>query len=48
MNNRGPMLAPPGRPGGGGGPHMSRLTKEKPKNTKETLGRLFGYIGRAR
>ena len=50
MNNRGPMLAPPGRPGGGGpgGPHMSRLTKEKPKHTKETLKRLFGYIGRAR
>ena len=48
MNNRGPMMGPPGRPGGGGGPHMSRLTKEKPKNMGKTLGRLMGYIGRSR
>jgi len=46
MNNRGPMMA--GRPGGGGGPHMSRMTREKPKHVKKTLGRLLGYIGRAR
>ena len=45
MNNRGPMI---GRPGGGGGPHMSRMTKEKPKHVKATLSRLLGYIGRAR
>ena len=48
MNNRGPMIAPPGRPGGGGGPHMSRVNREKPKHTRQTLGRLMGYIGRSR
>ena len=48
MNNgRGPVIAPPGR-GGGGGPHMSRITREKPKNTKQTLLRLLSYIGRSR
>ena len=46
MNNRPPMMV--GRPGGGGGPHMSRVNREKPKQTKKTLGRLMGYIGRAR
>ena len=36
-------------PGPGGGRHnMSRVNGEKPKRTKETLGRLFKYIGKSR
>ncbi len=48
MNNR-PLVGD--RPGGGGGPgnrHMSRVMREKPKNTKRALGRLLGYIGKSR
>ena len=41
---------PPLRPGGGrgGGPMSSRVHREKPKNTKQTLGRLLRYIGRSK
>ncbi len=49
MNNRPPMV--PDRPGAGGPPgnrHMSRVMREKPKNTKRALGRLLGYIGKSR
>ena len=35
-------------PGGGGRHNMSRVNGEKPKRTKETLGRLFKYIGKSR
>ncbi len=45
MNNRPPVIGP----GGGGPRHMnSRINREKPKHTRQTLGRLFGYIGRSR
>ena len=47
-NQRGPMMGPPGGPGGGPGRHMSRINREKPKNTKQTLGRVLGYIGRSK
>ncbi len=47
MNNpRGPMVGPGG--GGPGNRHMSRVNREKPKHTKQTLGRLMGYIGRSK
>ena len=37
------------RPGGGrGGPNDARLHAEKPKNLKETVLRLFKYLGRSR
>ena len=45
MNER--RLPMPG-PGGGGRHNMSRVNGEKPKRTKETLGRLFKYIGKSR
>lgn len=48
MNNRGPMIGPGGRPGGGGGPHSHRINREKPRHLRRTLGRLFGYIGRSK
>ena len=38
----------PGGPGGGHRNNMSRVNGEKPKRTKETLGRLLKYIGRSR
>ena len=39
---------PPMGPGGRkpGGPHGARLTMEKPKDAKNTLKKLIGYIGR--
>lgn len=49
MHNRPPMV--PDRPGAGGPPgnrHMSRVMREKPKNTGRALGRLLGYIGKSR
>lgn len=41
---------PPMGPGGRkpGGPHGARLTMEKPKDAKNTLKKLIGYIGRNR
>ncbi len=42
-----------GRPGGqgpgrgGGGPMNARINREKPKNMKRTIGRLFRYIGKS-
>ena len=39
-------LRPGGR--GPGGPMGARLQREKPKNAKKTLVRLFSYIGRSR
>ncbi|MBR3967311.1 MAG: ABC transporter ATP-binding protein [Clostridia bacterium] len=42
-----------GRPGGqgpgrgGGGPMNARINREKPKNLKRTIGRLFRYIGKS-
>lgn len=51
MNNqRGPQLGRPGGPGGGrpgGGPMGARMSVEKPKNMKRTIGRLFRYIGKS-
>ncbi len=48
MNNR-PIVGPHGPGGGpGGNRHMSRINREKPKNTKQTLGRVLGYIGRSK
>ncbi len=35
----------PGR--GGGGPMNARINREKPKNLKRTIGRLFRYIGKS-
>ena len=48
MNNQKtpPMIGGPG--GGPGGRHMSRINREKPKNTAKTLRRVLGYIGRSR
>ena len=48
MNNRPPMIGPGGRPGGGGGPHASRINREKPRHLRRTLARLLGYIGRCK
>lgn len=44
-----PPMSPMG-PGGRkpGGPHGARLTMEKPKDAKNTLKKLIGYIGRNR
>lgn len=41
---------PPMGPGGRkpGGPHGARLTMERPKDAKNTLKKLIGYIGRNR
>ncbi len=47
MNNQRPPIMGPGGPGGPGR-HMSRVNREKPKHTKETLGRVLGYIGRSK
>ncbi len=42
-----PRFGPGGRPGGPpGGPMAARMSKEKPKNTKQTLFRIFRYIGK--
>lgn len=53
MNNQKstPPSMPMGRgPGGGrpGGPMGARVNKEKPKNVKKTLARLFKYIGKSK
>ncbi|MBR6602721.1 MAG: ABC transporter ATP-binding protein, partial [Clostridia bacterium] len=51
MNNqRGPQMGRPGGQGpgrGGGGPMNARINREKPKNMKRTIGRLFRYIGKS-
>lgn len=39
---------PPGRPPMGGGHGPFRMEKEKPKDAKKTLKRLFAYIGASR
>ena len=36
------------RPGGPRGPMGARLNAERPKNTRQTLGKLFKYIGKSR
>ena len=46
MNNR-PMPGRPGGPMGPGGRNSARLNVEKPKNAKQTIGRLLKYIGRS-
>ena len=46
MNNR-PMPGRPGGPMGPGGRNNARLNVEKPKNAKQTIGRLLKYIGRS-
>lgn len=38
----------PGRGRGPAGPHSARITAEKPKNIKQTLGKLLRYIGKSR
>ena len=38
----------PGGPGGGRGPMGARLSVQKPKHAKKTVGRLLHYIGRSR
>ncbi|MBQ8345715.1 MAG: ABC transporter ATP-binding protein [Clostridia bacterium] len=44
-----PPLRPMGGPGGrGGGPNHARVNAEKPKNWKQTLGKLLRYIGRSK
>ena len=40
---RGGMMGP-GRPGGPGGPRRNPAMKGKPKNTKATVRRLWGYV----
>ncbi len=48
MNNqRGPQISRPGPGGRGGGPMSGRLNKEKPKNIRKTISRLFRYIGKS-
>ena len=48
MNNqRGPQIPRPGPGGRGGGPMSGRLNKEKPKNARKTISRLFRYIGKS-
>ena len=43
-----PIVPIGGRRGpGGGGPMAARMNAEKPKNTKQTVGRLLHYIGRS-
>ncbi len=46
MGRPGQGGAGPGR--GGAGPMSARLNREKPKNLKRTIGRLFRYIGKSR
>ncbi|MGN0688151.1 MAG: ABC transporter ATP-binding protein, partial [Oscillospiraceae bacterium] len=43
-NKRDAVLQPPGRPHGG--PHGMGMPKEKPKNVKVSLKRIFAYIGK--
>lgn len=43
-----PPMPPMGPRKGPGGPHGARLTMEKPKDAKNTLKKLIGYIGRNR
>ena len=44
-----PIIPLGGRRGpGGGGPMAARMSVEKPKKTKQTIGRLLRYIGKSR
>lgn len=43
---RGPMMHGPGRPGGGPGGNARAMAGGKPKDTKKTIGRLLGYLGK--
>lgn len=51
MGRPGPGPGGPGMPGGPGrggpGPMGARINREKPKNLKRTIGRLFKYIGKS-
>ncbi|MBR3894073.1 MAG: ABC transporter ATP-binding protein [Clostridia bacterium] len=46
-SNATPPMIPIG-PRRGGGPMSARMNAEKPRHTKETLGRLLRYIGRSK
>ncbi len=49
--NNQPQARPVGGPGHGprgGGPMMSRMNAEKPKNARATLGRLLAFIGKSK